>query len=425
MATTALGSSVRRSPVFVIVVLLTLAIFINALDRGNFSTAAPLIKGDLNLSNSQIGILISAFFWTYVPGHALSGWLIEQTDAYRTLAWALALWALATFLTGFASGFAALLALRLLLGLGESAAFPCASKLLAQLVPQHRLASANAWTGVGLMMGNALGIFVGGMLIARLGWHALFFVFGALSLLWLVPWLRAKRPSPINLGLADELGLAEELGRAPRYAEMLRNRDMWGAMLGHMCGNYSYFLVLSWLPLYLVKQQGFAITTMAMLGGLVYVFASLSAVIGARLTDALVARGGNVSFIRKAVIFFSGCVGVSCMLACATGNTALTVAGLLGYGACTGTAYFSFYSIGQTLAGPRAAGKWVALQNGCGGMAGAISPLVTGFTIDATGDYRVAFLIAAGIAVIGMICWGLVVGTVAPIRWSTSAEIRP
>ena len=416
MATDVAGKSATRDPVFVIVALLTLAIFINALDRGNFSTAAPLIKGELNLSNAQIGILISSFFWTYVPGHALSGWLIERIDAYRTLALALTVWALATFLTGFAGGFGALLALRLLLGLGESAAFPCSSKLLAQLIPQSRLASANAWTGVGLMMGNAAGIFIGGMLIAQLGWHALFFVFGALSLLWLVPWLRAKRPAPINLPHADDPGIA------PSYAQMLRNRDMWGAMLGHMCGNYSYFLVLLWLPLYLVKQQGFAITTMAWLGGMVYVIASVAALVGARLTDAWISRAGAINRVRKTAVFIAGCFGITCMLLCATGRPALAVVGLLGYGACTGIGYFSFYSIGQTLAGPRAAGKWVALQNGFGGLAGAISPVVTGFTIDATGDYRAAFLIAAAIGLIGMASWGLVIRKVAPIDWSGSAR---
>lgn len=399
-----------------IVVLLTLAIFINALDRGNFSTAAPLIKGELNLSNAQIGILISAFFWTYVPGHALSGWLIERFDAYRTLAWALALWALATFLTGFAGGFASLLVLRLLLGLGESAAFPCSSKLLAQLIPPHKLASANAWTGVGLMMGNAMGIFLGGMLIAKLGWHALFFIFGGLSLLWLLPWLRAQRPQPVNMPLS------EEPDNAPSYAEMLRNRDMWGAMLGHMCGNYSYYLVLLWLPLYLVKQQGFAITTMAWLGGLVYLIASITALIGARVTDAWVVRSGDVNRVRKTAVFIAGCIGITCMLLCATGKPALAVAGLLGYGACTGIGVFSFYSIGQTLAGPSAAGKWVGLQNGCGGLAGAISPVVTGFTIDATGDYRIAFLTAAAIGLVGMACWGLVIRKVAPVAWSGSRQ---
>ena len=170
-----------------LVLLLALAIFINALDRGNFSTAAPLIKDQLHLTNSQIGVLISAFFWTYVPGHFLSGWLSERIDPYRTLALGLLVWSLATLLTGMALGFAMLLGLRLLLGLGESAAWPASSKLLAMHVSGERLASANAMTGAGLMLGNGVGILLGGLMIAQFGWRALFFVFGALSLLWLVP----------------------------------------------------------------------------------------------------------------------------------------------------------------------------------------------------------------------------------------------
>ena len=171
------------NPAKTVVILLSLAIFINALDRGNFSTAAPLIKDDLKLTNGQIGMLISAFFWTYVPGHALTGWLIDKINAYRTLALGLGLWSMATFLTGFAGGFVVLLMLRLLLGLAESTAFPVCSKMLAVCIPHHRLASANAWNGVGLMMGNGAGVFIGGMLIATLGWHALFFIFGAVRLI--------------------------------------------------------------------------------------------------------------------------------------------------------------------------------------------------------------------------------------------------
>ena len=252
-----------------IVALLALAIFINALDRGNFSTATPLIKGDLGLTNTQIGILISAFFWTYVPGHILAGWLVDRINAYRTLTFGLALWSLATFLTGFAGGFVSLLILRLLLGAGESVGFPASSSLLARHVPTERLASANAWTGVGLMMGNGFGVFVGGMLIATFGWPSLFFVFGALSLLWLVPWSMVRRPVPLQA----EAHAVE--GSTPGFAEMLGKREMWGAMIGHFCGNYSYFLVLSWLPLFLVKQQGFSITIMAWMGGGVYLIASV------------------------------------------------------------------------------------------------------------------------------------------------------
>ncbi|MEY2928369.1 MAG: hypothetical protein RL367_2846 [Pseudomonadota bacterium] len=396
-----------------IVTLLALAIFIQALDRGNFSTAAPLIKGEFGFTNTQIGLLTSAFFFTYVPGHALSGWLVERFNAYRILTWGLAVWSLATFLTGWAGGFASLLMMRLLLGLGESTAFPATSKLIAQHVAPGRLTSANAWTGVGLSAGNGIGIFAGGLIIAHYGWHLLFFVFGALSLLWLVPWLLIDRPAPANIVAAEGPDIA------PGFAEMLSKREMWGAMCGHFCNNYSYFLVLSWLPLYLVKQQGFSLTAMAWLGGAVYLISSITGLIGARVVDGRIGRSANVNRVRKGTAIASLLIALACMLACASGNTTFAVTGLLGYGVANGLGFFSIFSIAQTLAGPSAAGKWMGLQNGFGGLAGVLSPIITGASIDATGDYRVAFLIAAASTVLGMLCWGVVVRKVEPVGWRT------
>ena len=396
-----------------IVLLLALAIFIQALDRGNFSTAAPLIKDEFGFTNTQIGLLTSAFFLTYVPGHALAGWLVEKFNAYRTLTWGLAVWSLATVLTGWAGGFASLLVMRLLLGLGESTAFPASSKLIAQHVAPGRLASANAWTGVGLSAGNGIGIFAGGLVIAHYGWHPLFFVFGALSLLWLAPWLLAERPAPAKTAAA-----AEGLDLAPGFAELFSKREMWGAMCGHFCNNYSYFLVLSWLPLYLTKEQGFSLTTMAWLGGAVYLISAITGLLGARMVDGWIGRGADVNRVRKSGAILSLLIALVCMLACASGDTTLAVAGLLGYGVANGLGFFSIFSIAQTLAGPNAAGKWTGLQNGFGGLAGVLSPIITGASIDATGDYRVAFLIAAASAVLGMLCWGVVIRKVEPVGWS-------
>ena len=394
-----------------IVFLLALAIFIQALDRGNFSTAAPLIKGQFGFTNTQIGLLTSAFFLAYVPGHVFSGWLVEKFNAYRTLTCGLVAWSLATFLTGWAGGFASLFALRLLLGLGESTAFPATSKLIAQHTTPGRLASANAWTGVGLSAGNGIGIFAGGLIIAHYGWHLLFFVFGALSLLWLAPWLLTKRPAPVSTA-------AEGPDLAPGFAELLSKREMWGAMFGHFCNNYSYFLVLSWLPLYLTKQQGFSLTTMAWLGGAVYLISSITGVLGARLVDGWIGRGAILNGVRKGTAIASLVIALVCMLACASGNPTLAVAGLLGYGVANGLGFFSIFSIAQTLAGPNAAGKWMGLQNGFGGLAGVLSPIITGASIDATGDYRVAFLIAAASCVLGVLCWGVVIRKVEPVGWS-------
>ena len=123
-----------------VVPLLALAVFINYVDRGNLATAAPLMKDELHLTGTQIGLLISSFFWTYVPAQILAAWLAERFNAYRVLAMGLALWSVATALSGLATGFAALLALRLVLGVGEGAAFPCSSKLIGSTCPARNSA---------------------------------------------------------------------------------------------------------------------------------------------------------------------------------------------------------------------------------------------------------------------------------------------
>jgi MFS family permease len=155
-----------------VVPLLATAAFINYVDRGNLATAAPLIKDQLHLSSTEVGLLLSAFFWSYVPGQLLSGWLAERINAYRTLAIGLALWSLATAASGLATGFVTLMALRVFLGLGESATYPCIAKLFAQHLPAGKLGAANGSIGVGMALGPALGTFFGGLMMAKIGWLA-------------------------------------------------------------------------------------------------------------------------------------------------------------------------------------------------------------------------------------------------------------
>ena len=417
MATTAIPAdrnapTAQRRALAMLILLLALATFINALDRGNFSVAAPKIKDELGLDNTQIGVLISAFYWTYVPGHFLSGWLSERVGAYRTLTLGLGIWSVATLITGLVGGFAALLMLRLLLGLGESTGWPATSKLLATHIPQGKLASANAMTAAGLNIGNGAGIFIGGLLIAEFGWRALFVVFGTLSLLWLVPWLTFRRPIA-----ASETPFATIAPAGPSFAQLLSKREMWGAALGHFAANYPYFLVLLWLPLYLVKQQGYSLVAMAWIGGTVYIVSAIVGVIAGRISDSWIGRGGDISRVRKTMMLASAFIGLGCMIACALGGPRIAVVAFLMFGVANGLGAFSVFSIGQTLAGPRAAGKWMGVQNGVGGMAGVLSPIITGWSIDVTGDYRIAFFIAAGIAAFGAVCWGLVIPRIAPIDW--------
>ena len=264
MTTAATGATTPATLGRMIVPLLGLAIFINYVDRGNLATAAPLMKDELALTATQFGILVSAFFWTYTPGQVLAGWLGEKLNPYRTLAIGLAVWAIATALTGLATGFAAILILRLLLGLGETAAFPCSSKIIAQHVPPEKLGGANAIISLGLSIGPAFGTLAGGLLMASVGWRPAFILFGLASLLWLVPWILATRK---QAGPAAHDPTADT---APPFAHILARPELWGASLGHFSVNYGFYFVVSWLPIYLVKVQGFSMSLMAWVGAAVY-----------------------------------------------------------------------------------------------------------------------------------------------------------
>ena len=126
--------------------VLGLAVILNYVDRANLATAAPLVQSELALSPAQIGLLLSSFFWVYAPAQVLAGWLVHRFDIRIVLAAGLALWALATLMTGLAAGFASILLLRLILGLGESVMFPGWQLILTRHTEEHERGRANGLT---------------------------------------------------------------------------------------------------------------------------------------------------------------------------------------------------------------------------------------------------------------------------------------
>jgi MFS family permease len=398
-----------------VVGLLALAVFINYVDRGNLATAAPLIKDQLRLSNVQIGLLISAFFWVYTPGQLLAGWLNERLGPYRTLAAGLTLWGLATAAMGLAGGFAALFGLRLLLGLGESAAFPCSSALLARHLPRHRLGAANGLIIAGMSLGPAFGTLAGGMLMAKVGWRPVFLVFGAASLFWLIPWLRVTRRAASR----DHEGPSVP---SPSYAEILRRRDIWGASLGQFAEAWAWYFIISWLPLYLVKARGFSLSQMAELGAAVYLVQALAAQAAGWACDRWMALGASDTLVRKTVLV-GGHIGTAgALAACAIAGPAGSIACLFVAAACLGFIVPTLFATGQTLAGPAAAGKWIGVQNAIANLAGITGPIVTGVIVDRSGSFTWAFVLTGAITVAGAVFWGLVIRRIEPLSWEAGAK---
>jgi MFS family permease len=393
-------------------VLVAAAIFINYIDRGNLATAAPLIKTALHLSNLQIGLLTSAFFAAYVPAQIGAGWAVDRLGGFLALALGFALWSLATALTGLAGGFAALIGLRVLLGLGEAVAFPGMSKLFAESVPAAEQGLANSIAQAGLSLGPAVGVLAGGALMAALGWRPMFVIFGAAALLWLIPWSfygRSVRRSAPRQQLSP-----------PPYREILSQRALWGATLGHFSGLIGLYFVLSWMPLWLVAQRGFSLIEMSRLLAAVYVVAAIASMLSGWLCDRLIAAGYSLNRVRKGMSVIAHVGGAVGLAGCAAGNARIVVLSL--FFSATSLLMTALWPITQTLAGPRAAGRWVGIQNCLANIAGIIGPAVTGWIVDKTGSFNAAFILAALVVIAGAFAWGLVIERVEPVTWDSYSE---
>lgn len=398
----------RNLPVHIIV-LLAIAVFINYVDRGNLATAGPQIKDELGLSNAQFGALGSAFFLAYAPLQLVSGWLAQRFDVRYVLAAGLVVWATATSLVGLAGSFTALLALRLLLGVGESVTYPCNSRLLAQRSPEHQRGRANGLIAGCQALGPTFGTLVGGSIMAWYGWRAAFVGFGLVSLLWLLPWLLATRGGTTEPG-ADH-------GAPLSYLRMLRERALWGASLGQFFSTYSFYFVLTWLPLILVKSYGYSMQEMARIGAGVYAIYAASSFLMGWASDHWIIAGASANRVRKSMLV-GGLVGIAIlMMICASAKPSDAVLLLAATAALFGTQTPNIFAISQTLGGPRAAGQWMGVQNFIGNIAGVVAPGITGLVVDYTGGFYWAFAIAAAVTLLGCLAFGVLIPRIEPIKW--------
>jgi MFS family permease len=403
------GSDLSGRARWTIVVLLATALFINYVDRGAVPTAAHLIQDDLHLSPQQLGLLMSAFWWLYALLQFPVGWLVERFGAHRLLAGGLALWACATMLVGVVHSFAALLTLRLLLGVGESVGFPSVSKLLAMAVPVKSLGFANGIVAFGYLFGPAVGSLAGGMLMASYGWRSSFWVFGALSLLWLLPWSRVRMPAQ---------PAASSAGADPPLRALLKRPELWGTSLGLFSVNYAFYFTLTWLPFYVVREHGFSTEQMAGFTFLAYVVHAVSGLLAGWLIDRVVARRGRANLAYKWVMGTTHVGFVACMVCVALAPAPWALAAIFAYQVLDGANSPGVFGIPQILAGPRAAGRWVGIQNGIGNFAGVIAPALTGFLVGQSQHFTSAFLVAAGASVLGVVGWVFMIPRIAPLEWS-------
>jgi sugar phosphate permease len=343
MAATAYRSR-RFGPFAPALALLFLCILVNYVDRGNLSVAAPLLKDELHISATQLGILLSAFFWTYTAMQFVSGWLVDRFNAIVVIAGGYLIWSVATTATGFVQGFTLLIMLRLLLGIGESVAFPACSKILACHVMEEGRGFANGVVTSGLRCGNAVGALGAGLLIATYGWRPVFIGIGLISLLWLPAWVKWRPRGP---DVAPQAAT-----RSPGFAEILRQRSFWGVSGGHFATNYHLYFMVTWLPYYLVHTRHLTVSTMAKTAGVYYLLEAISAMMTGWLADAWIRNGQTPTLVRKAAMAVGAAFAATGMSGCALASGQAYLAWLMVAGLRAGALASGNFAFSQTLAGP-------------------------------------------------------------------------
>ncbi len=397
-----------------VLVLLTISVVVNYIDRGTLSTAASLVKDELSLNAAQLGALFSSFFWAYAAFMVVAGWLADRYDPALVLALGFVLWCIATVGTGLVHSFLALIVVRLALGMGESVSWPCYCSLISRTFSEQRRGIANSAVAIGMGLGPAVGMFVSGIMMARLGWRIVFVLMGSIGMLWIPAWLKWKPRAVPRLAPADEY--------APGFLDILKQRSAWGTFVGTFSHLYLWYLLLTWTPFYLLRARHYSMDRMAVTTGVAYFCTTICSLLSGWTSDLWIASGASPNLVRKTFIGIGQIGSGIAFLFCTSASSTISLIALLlsfgFYGAYIG----HIWAVTQTLAGPRGTGRWMGVQNFVGSFAGIAAPWVTGIIVNRTENFFWPFAITATLVVFGTLWWFVMVGRIEPIRW---AEQQP
>lgn len=395
-----------------LLVLLVVAIAINYIDRGTLAIVKTDVAAEFQFDDAQMGLLFSAFFWSYALSQILTGWLVDRYDVKWLYAGGFLVWSLATVSMAFSNSFAIFLMLRLMLGVGESIAFPASSRVIVMNFAEHRRGLANALIDAASKLGPTLALLFGGLLVASSGWRALFIVVGLGGLLWLPAWI----------WLVPAQGASTEKASSRRmtvtFKELFRRKEVWGTSLGFFCLGYTWAFLLSWLPAYLEESRNFSKESMAIFGSLPFAAMAITSIFGGWMADRWIRKGATPTRTRKTFMLSGLALCAVLMFAAVVAPDPRTCIVFL----CLACASLGLYTsnvwaVTQTLAGPNAAGQWTGLQNAIGNIGGALSPAFTGWLVHETGSYYMAFVAASVVLIVGVFAYIVLVKEIAPLDW--------
>ncbi len=406
---------------YVLVGLCFLATFICYIDRVNISVAIIPMAEEYGWSGTTKGLVLSSFFIGYLAAMIPSGWLANRIGGKLLLGLALIGWSLFTVLTPLAAGIslAVLIVTRIAMGVGEAATFPAIYGLFARWLPPTERSRAVAFNLTGIAVGTIFALSTTGWLVANHGWQSVFYVFGFAGVLFAVAWFMLVHPTPSahpaisSMERALLAPMEAEVGDHPEpvpWRRLFSHSAVWALIINHFCTNWSLYLMLAWLPSYFRDAQHLSITGSGLFAVGPWVSYFVVGNAGAALADRLIARGTDLTRVRKGfqVVGLLGTGGFTLLAAGATTPTMalLTLCGALGMLGLTWSGFASnYFDIA-----PKHADVLVGITNTAGTLPGIIGVAATGLLLDWTGGYTATLIIAAGVNVIGAGVW-LIWGT--------------
>lgn len=380
------------------------------IDRINVNTAGPVFQKDLHLSTVQLGWVFSAFGWAYLALQVWGGWLSDRFGARLTLTVCGVIWAAATMLTGLVGSLTALILCRVLLGLGEGATFPTATRALADWMPAEKRGFAQGITHAFARLGNFFTPGLVAWLIKISSWRVSFIVLGGISLIWSLVWWFYFRDNP-----ATHRGITqEELAVLPDYASKKdRKKDPvpWGALVKRMapvtlvyfCYGWTLWLYLTWLPSFFMHGYKLNLKNSALFASGVYLLGVVGDAVGGWVSDYILKRTGDRNKARRNLVIAGFLLSLAFMIPVLRSHDLNTVA------LCLSAAFFfaeftigPFWAIPMDIA-PRFSGTASGLMNIGSALAAAVSPLVAGYVIQKTGNWDLPFLGSIGLLLFGAI----------------------
>jgi len=386
--------------------LLCVMYFITYVDRVNVSTAAIEFGKEFALSNTQVGFVFSAFAYPYLLFQIIGGWVGDRFGPRRTLTICSFIWAGATVLTGLAGGLMSLVVARILLGLGEGATFPTATRAMSNWTPPGSRGFAQGITHAFARIGNTVTPPLVTWLMLAISWRASFFILGAISFLWALVWVWYFRDDP-----RDHVRItAEEIETLPAYVGVKESPKVpWGPLIRRMapvtivyfCYGWTLWLFLSWIPQYFLHNYQVKISSSALFAFGVFFAGVLGDWLGGHTTDWLLRRTGSLTKARSLMVVVCNLAAMGSLLPILFVHD-VTVAAI-----CLSAGFFfaemtigPMWSIPMDIA-PKYAGTASGIMNSGSALAAILSPVVGGWIIDVSGNWDWPFVGSIALMLVG------------------------